>query len=87
MSHSRGSKCVLTGTSTVSYGSSEQIREAGLKAKCPQAPEQLTPPRLYTSGTRQSYWFWCKVNIYQEGPTNQLSHSHPDTISDILNAL
>lgn len=36
------------------YGSSEQIPEACLKAKSPQAPEWLTSPSLYTSSTRQS---------------------------------
>lgn len=55
MSHSCGGKCVLTGTSRVGYGFSQQIPEACLKAKSPQAPEWLTSPSLYTSSTRQSY--------------------------------
>lgn len=46
MSSSHGSKYILTGTSRVGYGSSEQIPEACLKAKSPQAPEQLTSPYL-----------------------------------------
>lgn len=42
MSHSCGSKYILTGASRVSYGSSERIPEACLKVTSPRAPEPMT---------------------------------------------
>lgn len=42
MSHSCGSKYILTGTSRASYGSSERIPEACLKVTSPWAPEPMT---------------------------------------------
>lgn len=51
MSRCSGSKCVLTGTSRVSYGSSVLIPGDRRKVKSLKAPEQLT--RL-TPGTRSS---------------------------------
>lgn len=44
MSHFCDSKCILTGTSRVSYLLSKQIPGACLKAKSPQAPEWLASP-------------------------------------------
>lgn len=51
MRQATGSKCVLTGTSRVGYGSSKQIPQACLKAKSPRAPEQLAPPCHHSSCT------------------------------------
>lgn len=61
MSSFHGSKCILTGTSSVGFGSAEQIPQACLKAKSPRAPERLTSVPLCTSRAL-SYWFMISTN-------------------------
>lgn len=66
ISSSHGSKCILTGTSRVSYGSSEQIPDACLKAKSPRAPEQLTSPCLFAPAQHSFTGLWSmQTRMYQ----------------------
>lgn len=66
MSSSCGSKCMLTGTSRVGYGSSEQIPQACLKAKSPRAPERLTSPCLCAPTRHSLTGLWSiRTRLYQ----------------------